>query len=85
MTTAQPGGTHEFSQTVTAQPDRGFAAHTDPAELRRWEGGTKVTAVCGGFERGADFSDYPFGWASFLTQLQTFVQRGESSVVDPTP
>lgn len=39
------------------------------------DGRTRVTLVHGEFPRVVDFSDYPFGWGWFLTQLKTEVER----------
>jgi uncharacterized protein YndB with AHSA1/START domain len=35
---------------------------------------TKVTLVHGEFSRAADFSDYPFGWGQFLSELKAKVE-----------
>jgi uncharacterized protein YndB with AHSA1/START domain len=37
--------------------------------------GTKVTFIHAGFTRASDLSDYPFGWAWFLSQLETEALR----------
>ena len=37
--------------------------------------GTKVTLVHAGFTRTVDFSDYPFGWGHFLSEMAKVAER----------
>ena len=39
-------------------------------------GKTKVTLVHAGFTRTADFSDYPFGWGHFMSEMSRVAARG---------
>jgi uncharacterized protein YndB with AHSA1/START domain len=37
--------------------------------------GTRVTLVHAGFTRTVDFSDYPFGWGHFLSEMARVAVR----------
>jgi len=42
------------------------------------EGQTRVTVVHSGFIRTVDFSDYPFGWATFLRRMKSTVEQSRN-------
>lgn len=48
------GWTHDYSFPIPANPGRIF---------------TVVTIVHAGFTRAVDFSDYPFGWDHFMSEM----------------
>ena len=69
----------ENEKLVTDWPDwRGddSVPHQTISWLLRDEAGkTRLTVVHSGFVRAIDFSDYPFGWANFLTQLRALMEK----------
>jgi uncharacterized protein YndB with AHSA1/START domain len=64
---------------VVSWPDwRGDAAV--PMQSITWElepdgTGTRVTLIHAGFSRTADFSDYPFGWGHFMSEMAKVAVR----------